>query len=361
MDPAAKLRHEVDRVLERFLAAEREEFARLDPRAVPVVDEVARVVASGGKRLRPLFCYAGHRLAGGAHGGAIVAAAASLELLHTFAIVHDDVMDRSPLRRGRPSLHRRVAQEYRAGGGPGEPEQFGVAAAILAGDLAFALSDRLFVTSGFDPEALARAAGPLHDLRVRAVAGQFLDLLHAGRREIDPGAARRIARLKTASYSVEGPLLVGAALAGGDGEVREALSAYGLALGEAYQVRDDVLGLFGDPADTGKDVEGDIRQATPTTLLAEALFRAGPSERESILAHWGNPEATVADVDAVRRAVAATGAPGAALEEIGRLVGEARNILGSLRVPAETEGARAMLYLLADKVGGLPRLWEDPR
>lgn len=344
-----ELRRAIERVLEEFLAARREEFSLIEPEAVPVVDEVVRAVRSGGKRLRPAFCYRGFRAGGGSHGEAILAVAASLELLHTFALLHDDVMDRPRLRRGQLAAYLRLAQDHREAGRPGDPLQFGISVSMLAGDLALVLSDALFHDSGFEPGALARAAGPLYDLRIRAVAGQYLDLVGTGRPP-DSATVRRIALLKTASYSVTGPLTVGAALAGASGRTGAVLARYGAALGEAFQLRDDVLGLFGDPEVTGKDAETDALQGKPTAVVAWALAMADSRERQAILDCWGNPEAADEQVDALKVAVRSSGALGAALDEIDRLVEEAKGALsGPAGAPLDRESV-TVLRGLADLI-----------
>lgn len=338
---AAALRGAIDQSLHGFLAQRRDGLSRLAPASGALVDLVSEVVATGGKRLRPALCWCGYQAAGGSGDGeAILQAAASLELLHTFAIIHDDVMDQAVLRRGRPALHRRLADERRGAGHGADADLFGISVAVLAGDLALTLSDAMLATSGFPPEALARAAGPLDGMRSRAIAGQYLDVLHAGpgpHAPVTSGDAARIGRLKTAGYSVAGPLAVGAALAGATPEVEEALAGYGAALGDAFSLGDDLLGLFGDAATTGKDAESDLRRGKPTNLIAEALARATGEDRRVLTTLWGDPAATAGDLAAVRAAVRSTGALDIARARIDALVGQALTCLGVagiLRGPA---------------------------
>jgi geranylgeranyl diphosphate synthase type I len=294
----------IETELVAFLAHARDDMEALDPRAAGLVDEIARILGAGGKRIRPLLCYWGHRAFEGTSTREIVRAAASLELLHTFAIIHDDVMDRAETRRGSPTTHR-LAAEGRSGD---ESDHFGISVAVLTGDLAFALSDRLFLGSGFPPEAVERALPALHEMRLAAVAGQFLDLSESGSGE-DAESAKRIARLKTASYSVRGPLLIGAALAGGSGPGLLALGMFGDCVGEAFQLHDDLLGMFGDPASTGKDRAGDVRTGRPTLLMTEALRGIDEARREKILNAYGRSDAGPEEVRAVAEAIEETGAP----------------------------------------------------
>lgn len=259
------VRGRVEGALRGFLAAQREELSAVAVEAAALVDEIARLVDAGGKRLRPAFCYWGHRSAGGEDGDPIVRAAAALELFHTFALVHDDVMDESDERRGVASTHARFAADHAARGLPGDPARHGRSLAVLAGDLAAVLADRLLHDSGFPPERLLGALRRFDRMRVEMAAGQLLDLAGAG----EPG---RVAALKTGSYTVEGPLLVGAALAGGSPEVVACLSRFGAPLGEAFQVRDDVLdGEPGaEPARVSELVDAACAALDPSLLAGEA-------------------------------------------------------------------------------------------
>jgi geranylgeranyl diphosphate synthase type I len=252
------VRGRVDAVLVGFLAAERRELAGFDPSAVDLVDELSRLVSAGGKRIRPAFCYWGHRTAGGTDGEPIVRAAAALELLHTFALIHDDVMDEDLERRGAPTTHVRFAKE--AG------EGFGWSVAVLSGDLAAVLAERLLRTSGFPAERLDAAFERFDRMRVEMAAGQYLDLRGAAREGAD--STLHVAELKTGSYTVEGPLAIGAALAGASEEVEVRLQAYARPAGEAFQLRDDVL-------DEGEDRAHGVTAAHVNGLLTAACEALG--------------------------------------------------------------------------------------
>ena len=332
------VRARVDAVLERFLADRRSDLADADPRAAELVDEVRRVVVAGGKRLRPLFCYWGFAAAGGDDGEDIVAAAASLELLHTFAIIHDDVMDRSPRRRGQPATHLALAPEGDA--------HAGISAAILAGDLALVLSDELFADAGFTGEPFMSAFRWYHRMRSEVVAGQFLDIA-AARGVASEDEVRRIARLKSGGYTVEKPLLIGAALAHASPDIETTLSAYGTALGEAFQLRDDVLGMFGDAAVTGKPAGDDIRAGKRTVLVARAYEQADPAQRAILDDSVGDPELDADGVDHVRDVVRATGALAAVEEHIEMLHHAALEALD--RTPLGDDSARVALVELAER------------
>jgi geranylgeranyl diphosphate synthase, type I len=231
LDP---VRRRVDEALASFLHERRETMAAIAPEAAEMVDELRRIVAAGGKRIRPAFCYWGYRAAGGDDGEPIVRAAAALELFHTFAVIHDDIMDESETRRGEPTTYVRFA-----GARPGEPDalRFGRSVAVLIGDLAAVLADEALIDSGFPSERLLPALRRYALMREQVAAGQFLDVRGA----VGTPSADRIASLKTGAYTVEGPLHVGALLAGGSPELLAALSRFARPLGMAFQFRDDLI------------------------------------------------------------------------------------------------------------------------
>ena len=237
---------------------------------------LTRSTLAGGKRLRPLFCRYGFLAAGGdPHDRCWLDVAAGIELLHTFALLHDDVMDGSARRRGQPALHRSLDETHRRAGWRGEARRFGEGVGVLVGDLAFVCADRLVRAAG-------AAVGAVWDeLRIELMMGQYLDVVGARRGGLPVERALLVARYKSGAYTVERPLHLGAALAGADADLVEAFSAFGRPLGEAFQLRDDLLGVFGDEAATGKPVGDDLREGKPTVLLALATELVGPPARRS--------------------------------------------------------------------------------
>ena len=260
----ADLRARVDAALAAFLDARRGQVERLDPAALPLVDEVRRLVDAGGKRMRPAFCYWGFRAAGGEDGEAIVLAAASLELLHTMALVHDDLIDGAKERRGVPSTAVWFSEQASELAASGDPRDFGSSMAILVGDVSAVWADGLLLASGFPPDVLVPALGVYHDMQEQMAVGQYLDV---GGAAGDPEVARRAASLKGGSYTVEGPLLIGATLAGGPTAVNACLSRFGRPLGEAFQLRDDL--------EDGEAAAG-VTPETVNELVAEAKAALDP-------------------------------------------------------------------------------------
>jgi geranylgeranyl diphosphate synthase type I len=326
----------VDDVLFAFIDEQRRRLTD----AEGLLAELDRIARAGGKRLRPAFCVWGYRAAGGTDDAAIARAAASLELLHTFAIIHDDVMDRSPLRRGLPASHRELAslEGIRPDGG-----RFGVSAAILAGDLALSLADELWWSSGFASETLLQGARAYHAMRAEVIGGQFLDLLAAARGKATPEEARRISVLKSGRYTVERPLEIGAALADAPVEVQAALSAFGAPLGEAFQLRDDVLGVFGEPAITGKEADGDLREGKQTLLVALARRSATPAQSVTLDRLLGDDALDGSGADELRVVFRETGALSNVLRTIRELLAEARGALDEAGLPEQASRALSSL------------------
>lgn len=288
------------------------------PEAGGLIAEIRRVLGAGGKRLRPAFCYWGYRAAGAGHSDAILDVASAFELLHTFAIVHDDIMDSAAQRRGQPATVARM----------------GAARALLVGDLALVLADAAFWEADLPLERLAAGFTHFTAMREQVIAGQDMDV-EAHRAEVDESRARAIAVLKSGSYSIEHPLLIGARLAGAGDDVLAALERFGRPLGEAFQLRDDLLGLFGDPAMTGKPSDSDIREGKRNVLFAKALASSSADDRVVLLTEWGGGRSLAADrVDELRAIVERSGARAATEELIDALTSEAAAALANAPIEA---------------------------
>lgn len=280
----------MDKALEEFVEAEVAELLALDAELKPVADQV-RTSVTGGKRIRPAFCYWGWRAAGQPDSDAMIRAAAAVELVHAAAIVHDDLIDGSPLRRGRPTAH----------------EELGHALAILVGDLLIGWAGQLFHTSGLPRTFLGRAVPLWTTMGRELVAGECLEILRTG---AAPDVARSltIVRFKTGSYTVERPLQIGAVLGGATPAKLDALAAYGRPLGEAFQLRDDLWGVFGDPSRTGKSFLDDLAGRKPTALLALTLAGAPEPDRLRLNDLLERP-LTSADAAEIREIMLRSGAP----------------------------------------------------
>lgn len=328
-----------------LLDTETTRWAAVDPDLAGLVECLADLVDAGGKRLRPAFCHWSYVGAGGdAHDPLVVDVGAAFELLHAFALVHDDVMDGSDQRRGRPATHVTQAARHIREGWRGEPRRFGEGVAILVGDLAFVYADILMAGTPLSARQV------YDELRVELNIGQYLDVLGTVRGRAKLTTARRINSYKSGKYTVERPLHVGAALAGRLDELAVPLSGYGLPLGEAFQLRDDLLGAFGDAAATGKPVGDDLREGKPTPLMAIAMERAGPAATD-VLAQAGRPDLSENDVAALQEVLVSTGARDQVERSIARLTTEA---VEAIKAAPLSEEAQVALSELAAYVA-----WRD--
>jgi geranylgeranyl diphosphate synthase type I len=318
------------------LAAETERWAGVDPALGEPLESLRRLVLAGGKRLRPAFClWAFVGLGGRPDDDRITDAAAALEMLHTCAVIHDDIMDGSPRRHGIDSLHVEFSRRHDDGGWRGDRRRFGEGAAILVGDLAFVYADVLVPAS---PPEVRRV---FNQLRVEVNLGQYLDLTTTVRRGANPEVAQRIAQYKSARYTVERPLHLGAALADPPdlAEVMVAFSEYGLPLGEAFQLKDDMLGVFGDTAVTGKPVGEDLREGKPTLLYALACQRAVGPRARLLTERFGSPDLTPDEVVSLQALFEDTGARAQVEARIERLVDASSRRALTLPISAEARGA----------------------
>ena len=337
------LRQRVQKSLNAFIATQTPFLDGISEELSPLTDALSELTA-GGKRLRPAFCYWGYRGAGGEDGDAIIDAAASLELFQACALIHDDVMDGSDTRRGMPAVHRRFASLHRTEAWVGDPEAFGVGAAILLGDLCLVWSDEMLSRSGLPSDRLLAGCRVYDEMRTELMGGQYLDLLEQARGGGSVERALRVARYKSAKYTIEKPLHLGAALAGADQAVLDGYSGYGLPLGEAFQLRDDVLGVFGDPSVTGKPAGDDLREGKRTALVAMALESASQAQAAVVRRHLGDPHLSPEGVAQLRAVIEETGA----LRRVEALIDELMDdALTALQAAPVAEDARTVLEGLA--------------
>ncbi|MGV8911118.1 MAG: polyprenyl synthetase family protein [Rhodoglobus sp.] len=325
--------------IDEFLAEKRAELTRIAPELTALTD-VAGGLLSGGKRFRALFCYWGWQSVAGIPSNesplddavsrelpGVLMSASALELFHAAALVHDDIMDRSDTRRGAPAAHRRFEQMHRDGRWTGSADLYGESAALLLGDLLLGWSDEL-LGSGLAllprPAALA-ARREFMTMRTEVMAGQFLDIHDESAWASYPESealdrAQRVLIYKSAKYSVEAPLAVGASLGAGSDEQIGALRAFGLPLGIAFQLRDDILGVFGDPELTGKPAGDDLREGKRTAIIAIARQKLSASANSILDELLGDPDLSSTQVNMIRSTLQDSGA----VDQVERVI--ARNL-----------------------------------
>jgi geranylgeranyl diphosphate synthase type I len=356
--PVTTIAGAVDEAIGGFLAARRAEAGSIDRGLAATVDELANYVSRGGKRVRPTFAWLGWLGAGGAESDpdapAVLRACAALELLHAAALIHDDIIDESPTRRGMPAAHVVYADRHRARRWAGAPDAFGRGMAILVGDLTQAWADDMVRTSGLSAAAQARVAPVWSAVRTEVLYGQLLDLTAQAAGAEDVDSALRVDRYKTASYTVERPLHLGAAIAGADAELVAAYRAFGTDIGIAFQLRDDLLGVFGDPLVTGKPSGDDLREGKRTVLLATAMELADADDPGAarFLRSAIGADISAAEVDSVRAILTDTGAVDRLERDIVRRTDRA---LAALAASGATTPARDRLAAMA--IAATQRTW----
>jgi len=353
LDPQQPLNDEflsdVQASLDHFLDTQRDLLSQTGDRLDMVWDQVHRL-AQGGKRMRPAFCYWGYVAAAGAEKDppeSVMDIAASLDLLHLSALVHDDLIDESDTRRGAPAAHRYFEAYHKAQGWQGDSRRFGRGAALLMGDLLFAWSGSMVEQATISAERLKRARPYLDAMRSEVVAGQFLDLIHQDKPSQGEEwitEANLVMEFKTARYTVSRPVQVGAALGLAGDDTQQGLSRFGAHVGYAFQMRDDLLGIFGDPAVTGKPAGDDLREGKKTVLVGYALMSAAPDDARLLTSMLGDPSLTETDVGEARRILIESGAVDATEKAI---VTEASAGMKFLhRLDLHTEGAYALMALV---------------
>ena len=282
-DPVADinfLREEINHALAQFIKDEERDLARIGSELDPVSEHLERFLLDSGKRLRPIFAYVGFLGAAKNPTPQMIAAFASLELVHVCALIHDDVMDGSDTRRGAPAIHKSFENLHRSKNLTGSAEQFGMSAAILLGDLALIWSDQMLHNAGLSDQQLINGLKIYDEMRVELMAGQYLDVYEQALATQSVERALKVARFKSGKYTIERPLHFGAAIAGSHPSLEKLYSDYGIPLGEAFQLRDDLLGVFGDPSETGKPAGDDLREGKRTVLMALAMEKADASAKK---------------------------------------------------------------------------------
>jgi geranylgeranyl diphosphate synthase, type I len=323
----------IDARLNGLIAHERERWTEVDAVLSEPFDALEALVLGGGKRIRPAFFYWALVGAGGdPTDPAVTDAAAAIEMLHAFALAHDDVMDRSASRRGVPSTWRRFADAHRERVWQGDPDRFGDAVAILVGDLAHVAADHLLDTAD-------RVVAKIWDeLRFEVNIGQYLDVLAGATGRTNQSDARLILEYKTGRYSVQRPLHLGSAMAGAYERFADAFTLYGRPVGVAFQLRDDILGAFGDTTLTGKPVGDDLREGKPTPLLASAFESATPAQAQ-ILDLAGDLELDANQLSAIQQVIVETGAREAIELEIRELTDQGLAALSEMTLEPPAAGA----------------------
>ena len=333
---------EVDQSINHFLKQKKKQADEISLEFRGLVEEIERFISSGGKRVRPAFLYSGYVASGARAYDAIVYTSMCVEFLHTFALIHDDIIDRSATRRGKPTSHKTFENYHSRQKFPGSKEHFGVSAALLAGDLAFTFAEEVLTSAPFPQERVRRARYYFDQMKFQVIAGEYLDVLGSYKKKLTEEEILHVLEYKTAKYTVERPLQIGAMLAGAEVDTLETFTAYGIPLGQGFQLQDDILGVFGDKKKIGKPTDSDIREGKKTVLVAKAYEWADNKQKRVLDKTFGNENAPEKEIEDVRKIIYATGAFDYAVSLSHRLIEQAKDALNGAKL--KDEGKE---YLLA--------------
>ncbi|MFQ5690021.1 MAG: polyprenyl synthetase family protein [Gemmatimonadota bacterium] len=335
-----EFRARLDAELYAFLERKRE--AAEERGGAPLADSIERLLRGGGKRLRPALVYHAYRACGGAAVDVVMPLAMSLELLHAYLLIHDDIMDHAEMRRGLPAAHAQFREQHRELGWSGDPGDFGRSMAILLGDLAHAWAVELYTeavrreeraSSRADRDALDRAFSEMSE---EVVLGQYLEMMAPHGRDPSEEELLRILRLKSGRYSVERPIQLGALLADAAEPTLRAFARYGVAIGDAFQLQDDVLGVFGEAASVGKPVGSDLKEGKHTFLIHHTLRNAAPKEARRLRELLGRADLSGEEIGSAQAIIRATGGLAAVEEMIDACLGDALAALDELSLESES-------------------------
>nr|WP_120492271.1 polyprenyl synthetase family protein [Corynebacterium lactis] len=331
--------------LRSYFEERKVESLDIDPVCTSVIDSLETFVLNGGKRVRPAFAWQGWLGAGGAEGTfaapedpqRVLRAVSSLELIQACALIHDDIIDDADTRRGAPTIHKTYERLHAENHWRGTASRYGISTAILTGDVALAWADDMLHSSGLSPEAVSRALVPWRAMRTEVLGGQLLDITAEASRDGRVETAQKINRYKTAAYTTERPLHIGAAIAGAPESIISAYRSFGRDIGVAFQLRDDQLGVFGDPEVTGKPAGDDLREGKRTVLVGTALEifqQSAPDKARFIEENLGNVT-SVEDIDQLRDLIEQSGAADEVEREIDRLSQRAFEALRTADIPED--------------------------
>ncbi|MFC1988375.1 polyprenyl synthetase family protein [Chloroflexota bacterium] len=315
-------------------------------------EAVKESILSGGKRIRAAFVYYGYRAVGGTDERKINYASAAIEILHSFFLIHDDVIDRSDLRRGKPTIHKMYQQIYESKGLLGrlnnfDKEHFASSAAIMAGDVCCALAYEALFESGFEERKTIEALKMMQKTVLLTGIGEMIDIIKPLARQATEQEVLHVYYLKTALYTIEAPLLLGAILQGTSPEIMDSLAGYGSQVGIAFQIHDDILGVFGTEEDLGKPIGSDIEEGKQTLLIVKAFEKASPAQKKKMESILGNPNITAREIEEVREIIESTGSLDYSRNKAEALVREGKEALAGVSIQ---EDVKEILMGMADHI-----------
>lgn len=303
-DEIAKYKLKIDSELKSFLDFKIKESRKISPYVSGLMKDVTEFTLRGGKRIRPVLTIVGYKAFNTHNEKEIIKAAISVELMQAFLLIHDDIMDQDELRRGMPTFHKVYENKFKLNK---DHKHIGNSMAILAGDILAAMSLQPILTSGFPLSRRLEAASRFNNVILSTCYGQVLDIVSGYDSAFSSSDLRKVHMLKTAAYTLECPLQIGAILAGASDKDIGSISEFAIPLGQAFQIQDDIIGLFGDQKKIGKPVASDLKEGKKTLLILKALEKANKSEKQVILKSLGKKSLSRSEIDSVRDIIISTG------------------------------------------------------
>lgn len=336
-DPLFKLKNEIEKELSKFFNDKTKQVkSKEKPKELlGMIENLKEFVLSGGKRIRPIFFCYGHLIAGGEKKEDIIKTAVSIELIHSYFLIHDDIIDKDNFRHNDLSMHCKYKKEYEnkfkhwksknsrkksQSGGSFREEHFGVSMAVLMGDFASSLGYEVLACSNFPPNLKIKAVEKLNQIISNTITGEVIDIVLAGYPNTNINEVIKMQEYKTAKYTIEGPLHLGAILAGADEKFLKSISEFAIPLGIAFQIQDDIIGVFGNKERIGKPVGADIKEGKKTLLLIKTFERADKEQLKILSESIGNKNINLNEINAVREIIKKTGSLEYSLEKIKELI-----------------------------------------
>ncbi len=343
-----KYRQRVDPALKVYFEKKIKQAEKIDRLAAETVKIIADFTLAGGKRIRPALVYYGYLAAGGRDAQKIVEASMGIELIHSFLLIHDDIIDRDATRHGAPTVHERYKKIGRRIAPEKDSLHFGNSMAMIAGDTASSMAYEIIFNTEFPSETILRALNKLQEIVYVTIPGEMLDVMMEMKGKATEKEILRMFEGKTSRYTFEGPLHLGAVLAGADEKIFAGLTAYALPLGKAFQIRDDIIGLFGSEKKIGKPIGSDVIEGKQTILLIKALEKGNRQQKAMLKKYLGKKDLNAKELEEFREIIRATGSLTYSQELSQALVGEAKEALG--RIEFKNKNAREFMAALADYI-----------
>ena len=337
------LKKEIDHEIEIYLDSVIKEAEETDIFMVTILKYFKKTILAGGKRIRPIMMYWGYVGAGGKNHKAIIKASISIELIHAFLLIHDDIIDRDDLRRGKKTIHAKYRDYHKKFLVGDDSEHFGTSIGVISGDFVYSLGNQVLFASDFAPELIIKALNKMQNIVGLTCVGEIQDVYMEYSKNVEEGDILKMYENKTARYTFDGPLKLGAMLAGADDKFCDALTKFAVPIGIAFQVHDDILGVFGNEKKIGKPVGSDISEGKKTFLVARAYKNATKVQKNELSGLLGKKDLLLSDVEKFRDVVVATGARDEVDQYTNKLLLDAEKVLKELKVTRE---AREFLGVL---------------